>query len=56
MFDNFYGLSAKPFQLTPDPAFYSGAHPRKALSYPVRPGTGEGFIAHRRVGAASRRW
>ena len=34
MFDDFYGLKGKPFQLTPDPAFYfeSGTH-RKALSY-----------------------
>jgi putative secretion ATPase (PEP-CTERM system associated) len=34
MYDDFYGLSGRPFQLTPDPAFYfeSGTH-RKALSY-----------------------
>ena len=34
MFDDFYGLTGKPFQLTPDPAFYfeSLTH-RKALSY-----------------------
>ena len=34
MFDDFYGLTGKPFQLTPDPAFYfrSTTH-RKALSY-----------------------
>ena len=33
MFDDFYGLTGKPFQLTPDPAFYfrSITH-RKALS------------------------
>ena len=33
MFDQFYGLSGKPFQLTPDPEFYfrSLTH-RKALS------------------------
>ncbi|WEK46894.1 MAG: XrtA-associated ATPase [Candidatus Andeanibacterium colombiense] len=46
MFDDFYGLHGKPFQLTPDPAFYfpSGTH-RKALSY-LRYGLaqGEGFI------------
>ncbi|KPL67486.1 general secretion pathway protein [Erythrobacter sp. SG61-1L] len=46
MFDDFYGLKGKPFQLTPDPAFYfpSGTH-RKALSY-LRYGLaqGEGFI------------
>jgi general secretion pathway protein A len=34
MYDDFYGLSGRPFQLTPDPAFYfeSATH-RKALSY-----------------------
>lgn len=34
MFDDFYGLTGRPFQLTPDPNFYfeSGTH-RKALSY-----------------------
>jgi len=34
MYDDFYGLSGKPFQLTPDPAFYfeSATH-RKAMSY-----------------------
>lgn len=34
MFDDFYGLTGKPFQLTPDPDFYfrSVTH-RKALSY-----------------------
>ena len=46
MFEEFYGLTGKPFQLTPDPAFYfpSGTH-RKALSY-LRYGLaqGEGFI------------
>jgi hypothetical protein len=33
MFDNFYGFTGRPFQLTPDPAFYfeSLTH-RKALS------------------------
>lgn len=46
MYEDFYGLTGKPFQLTPDPAFYfpSGTH-RKALSY-LRYGLaqGEGFI------------
>ena len=34
MFEQFYGLTANPFQLTPDPRFYfeSLTH-RKALSY-----------------------
>ncbi|CAN5192320.1 hypothetical protein BH11PSE5_BH11PSE5_33010 [soil metagenome] len=34
MYDQFYGLSGRPFQLTPDPHFYfeSATH-RKALSY-----------------------
>jgi len=46
MFDNFYGLSGRPFQLTPDPAFYfeSLTH-RKALSYlGYGLAQGEGFI------------
>ncbi len=46
MFDDFYGLTARPFQLTPDPAFYfeSGTH-RKALSYlGYGLAQGEGFI------------
>ena len=46
MFDNFYGLTGKPFQLTPDPAFYfrSMTH-RKALSYlGYGLAQGEGFI------------
>jgi putative secretion ATPase (PEP-CTERM system associated) len=46
MFDDFYGFSGRPFQLTPDPAFYfeSQTH-RKALSY-LGYGLqqGEGFI------------
>lgn len=34
MYDEYYGLTGRPFQLTPDPAFYfeSATH-RKALSY-----------------------
>ncbi len=46
MFDDFYGLTGKPFQLTPDPAFYfeSGTH-RKALSYlSYGLAQGEGFV------------
>ncbi|MCC6826657.1 MAG: AAA family ATPase [Novosphingobium sp.] len=46
MFDDFYGLSGRPFQLTPDPAFYfeSVTH-RKALSYlGYGLAQGEGFI------------
>ena len=46
MFDNFYGLTGKPFQLTPDPEFYfrSNTH-RKALSYlGYGLAQGEGFI------------
>lgn len=46
MFEDFYGLRGKPFQLTPDPAFFfrSGTH-RKALSYlGYGLGQGEGFI------------
>lgn len=46
MFDDFYGFTARPFQLTPDPKFYfeSGTH-RKALSYlGYGMAQGEGFI------------
>ncbi|PNU05037.1 XrtA/PEP-CTERM system-associated ATPase [Novosphingobium guangzhouense] len=46
MFDDFYGLDARPFQLTPDPAFYfeSSTH-RKALSYlGYGLAQGEGFV------------
>jgi putative secretion ATPase (PEP-CTERM system associated) len=46
MFNDFYGLTGRPFQLTPDPAFYfeSMTH-RKALSY-LSYGLvqGEGFV------------
>ncbi len=46
MFDNYYGLSAKPFQLTPDPDFYfATATHRKAQSYlGYGLAQGEGFI------------
>jgi putative secretion ATPase (PEP-CTERM system associated) len=46
MYDEFYGFSGRPFQLTPDPAFYfeSATH-RKALSYlGYGLGQGEGFV------------
>jgi len=46
MFEEFYGLVGRPFQLTPDPAFYfeSQTH-RKALSYlSYGLAQGEGFI------------
>jgi type II secretory pathway predicted ATPase ExeA len=46
MFDDFYGFTARPFQLTPDPAFYfeSATH-RKALSYlGYGLAQGEGFM------------
>jgi len=46
MFDDFYGFTGKPFQLTPDPEFYfrSVTH-RKALSYlGYGLAQGEGFI------------
>jgi general secretion pathway protein A len=46
MYDQFYGFSSRPFQLTPDPQFYfeSGTH-RKALSYlGYGLAQGEGFI------------
>ncbi|MAC10890.1 MAG: general secretion pathway protein [Sphingorhabdus sp.] len=46
MYDQYYELSGRPFQLTPDPRFYfeSGTH-RKALSYlGYGLAQGEGFI------------
>ncbi len=46
MFNEFYGFSGRPFQLTPDPAFYfeSLSH-RKALSYlGYGLAQGEGFV------------
>jgi general secretion pathway protein A len=46
MFDDFYGLTGKPFQLTPDPEFYfrKVTH-KKALSYlGYGLSQGEGFI------------
>ncbi len=46
MYDQYYGLTGRPFQLTPDPLFYfeSGTH-RKALSYlGYGLAQGEGFI------------
>jgi putative secretion ATPase (PEP-CTERM system associated) len=46
MYDQFYGFSGRPFQLTPDPFFYfeSGTH-RKAMSYlGYGLAQGEGFI------------
>jgi putative secretion ATPase (PEP-CTERM system associated) len=46
MYDEFYGLQGRPFQLTPDPHFYfeSATH-RKALSYlGYGLAQGEGFI------------
>jgi general secretion pathway protein A len=46
MFNDFYGLSGRPFQLTPDPTFYfeSLTH-RKALSYlSYGLAQGEGFV------------
>ena len=46
MYDAFYGLTARPFQLTPDPSYYfeSATH-RKALSYlGYGLAQGEGFI------------
>ena len=46
MYDQFYGFSGRPFQLTPDPQFYfeSGSH-KKAMSYlGYGLNQGEGFI------------
>jgi general secretion pathway protein A len=46
MYDQYYGFTGRPFQLTPDPSFYfeSGTH-RKAMSYlGYGLAQGEGFI------------
>ena len=46
MYEQYYGFSARPFQLTPDPQFYfeSASH-KKAMSYlGYGLGQGEGFI------------
>lgn len=46
MYESFYGFSAKPFQLNPDPAFYYGSKEhRRAMAY-LEYGVhkGEGFI------------
>ena len=46
MFNDYYGLTGRPFQLTPDPSFYfeSLTH-RKALSYlSYGLAQGEGFV------------
>jgi general secretion pathway protein A len=46
MFEDFYGLTGRPFQLTPDPAFfYESLTHRKALSYlGYGLGQSEGFV------------
>jgi general secretion pathway protein A len=46
MFHEFYGLTGRPFQLTPDPAFYYESHThQKALSYlGYGLSQGEGFM------------
>ena len=46
MYEDFYGFTGKPFQLSPDPAFYFGSKGHKsALSY-LKYGVyqGEGFL------------
>ena len=39
MFDDFYGLTGKPFQLTPDPAFYFRSITHRKASSIRRPMT-----------------
>ena len=59
MYDQFYGLTGRPFQLTPDPHFYfeSVTH-RKAMSYlGYGLAQGEGFIVITAISARARlRW
>jgi type II secretory pathway predicted ATPase ExeA len=34
MYENYYGLTSKPFQLTPDPSFFFGSKwHKRAMSY-----------------------
>lgn len=46
MYESFYGLSAKPFQLSPDPRFFYGSkgHKRAAAYLDYGLSLGEGFI------------
>lgn len=46
MYESFYGLTAKPFQLNPDPAFYFGSKGHKSAYAYLQYGVyqGEGFI------------
>ena len=46
MYESFYGLSGKPFQLNPDPAFYFGSkgHSRAFAYLQYGLYQGEGFI------------
>jgi len=46
MYESFYGLSAKPFQLSPDPRFFYGSkgHKRAMAYLEYGLGQGEGFI------------
>jgi putative secretion ATPase (PEP-CTERM system associated) len=46
MYESFYGLSGKPFQLNPDPAFYFGSRGHKSAFAYLQYGLyqGEGFI------------
>src|ERR1700693_1789071 len=46
MYESFYGLSGKPFQPTPDPAFYSGSRGHKRAFAYLQYGLyqSEGFI------------
>src|SRR6476646_3206984 len=46
MYESFYGLTAKPFQLKPDPSFYYGSkgHKRAMAYLEYGLSQGEGFI------------
>ena len=46
MYEDFYGLSGKPFQLSPDPAFYFGSKGHTSAYSYLKYGVyqGEGFL------------
>ena len=46
MYESFYGLNSKPFQLNPDPSFYFGSKQHKRASAYLEYGMhrNEGFI------------
>jgi len=59
MYESFYGLNAKPFQLRPDPHFFYGSkgHKRAMAYLEYGLSQGEGFIVSQvRLAQARPRW